>query len=109
MLVHEPDYREDLRIAETRAESMNIDTYSDAGKKRAYRLYSILSSYLKGRPLRLLKAVTNRDGLLVWQRLHHELKPSTRSRELALAEALVSFPPLQAGSSLLEYVLVMRD
>ena len=106
LLVHEPDYREDLRIAETRAESMNIDTYSDAGKKRAYRLYSILSSYLKGRPLRLLKAVTNRDGLLVWQRLHQELKPSTRSRELALAEALVSFPPLQAGSSLLEYVLV---
>ncbi|CAE7811967.1 unnamed protein product [Symbiodinium sp. CCMP2592] len=85
---------------------MDINKYSDAGRKRAYRLYSILSSYLKGRPLRLLKAVTNRDGLLVWQRLHQELKPSTRSRELALAEALVSFPPLQAGSSLLEYVLV---
>ena len=106
LLVHDPDYREDLRYAETRVEAMNIESYSDAGKKRAFRLYSILSSYLKGRPLRLLKAVTNRDGLLVWQRLHQELKPSTRSRELALAEALVSFPPLQAGSSLLEYVLV---
>ncbi|CAE7401885.1 unnamed protein product [Symbiodinium natans] len=108
LIVHDPDYREDLQYAESTTEALEISSYSEEGKKRALKLYSILSSYLRGRPLRILKAVSSRDGFLVWQRLHRELRPSTRSRELALAEALVSFPGMQAGTSLLEYILVFE-
>ena len=55
----------------------------------------------------MLKSVTNGDGFRVWrQQLTEELQPATRPRALALAQALVRFPPLKDGGSVLEYTLL---
>ena len=69
------------------------------------KLYSVLSSYLKNRPLKILRSVLNNDGFEVWRRLTVELQPTSRSRSLAMAQALVSFPAMSKGASLYDYVL----
>ena len=72
---------------------------SDKGR-RAVKLYSVLSSYLKNRPLKILRSVLNNDGFEVWRKLTVELQPTSRSRSLAMAQALVSFPSMSKGASL---------
>ena len=69
------------------------------------KLYSVLSSYLRNRPLKVLRAVDNMNGFEVWRRLTAELEPSSRSRSLAMAQALVGFPSMSKGASLMDYIL----
>ena len=92
--------------AETASSFVAFESYEAETRARALRLYSVLASYLKGRPLKMLKSVTNGDGFRVWRQLTEELQPATRPRALALAQALVKFPPLKDGGSVLEYTLL---
>ena len=73
--------------------------------RRSIKLYSILSSYLKNRPLKVLRSVATSDGYEVWRRLVKELEPSSRARSLAMAQALVGFPAMSKNASLTDYVL----
>ena len=66
---------------------------------------SVLSSYLRNRPLKVLRAVDDMNGFEVWRRLTAELEPSSRSRSLAMAQALVGFPSMSKGASLMDYIL----
>ena len=68
-------------------------------------MYAILASYLRNRPLKLLKSEPDQDGYKVSQRLFQELEPSSRTRGLAMAQALVSFPAMTKGTSILDYLL----
>ena len=72
---------------------------------RGMKLYSVLSSYLRNRPLKVLRAVNNMNGFKVWRRLTAELEPSSRSHSLAMAQALVGFPSMSKGASLMDYIL----
>ena len=80
----------------------------DARKTRGLKLYSVLSSYLRNRPLKVLRSVENMSGFEVWRKLTAELEPSSRSRSLAMAQALVGFPPMSKGASLMDYVLTFE-
>ena len=82
-----------------------MSTLQDQRKADSVKLYSVLSSYLKNRPLKILRSVLNNDGFEVWRRLSVELQPTSRSRSLAMAQALVSFPSMSKGASLYDYVL----
>ena len=75
---------------------------------RGMKLYSVLSSYLKNRPLKVLRSVSGVNGFEVWRKLTAELEPSSRSRSLAMAQALVGFPAMSKGASLMDYVLTFE-
>ena len=75
---------------------------------RGMKLYSVLSSYLRNRPLKVLRSVGGMNGFEVWRKLTAELEPSSRSRSLAMAQALVGFPAMSKGASLMDYVLTFE-
>ena len=75
---------------------------------RGMKLYSVLSSYLSNRPLKVLRSVSGMNGFEVWRKLTAELAPSSRSRSLAMAQALVGFPAMSKGASLMDYVLTFE-
>ena len=75
---------------------------------RGMKLYSVLSSYLRNRPLKVLRSVSGMNGFEVWRKLTAELEPSSRSRSLAMAQALVGFPAMSKGASLMDYVLTFE-
>ena len=62
------------------------------------KLYSILTSYLKGNPLQLSRVIAERkDGVQLWQLLRDQYAPATRTRQLALPQAISSFPCFDAS------------
>lgn len=106
--VQDDAFREDLKRVETATSIVAFDSYEAGAKTRAIRLYAILATYLRNRPLRILRSVTDGDGFRVWRALVDELQPSSRPRALALAQALVKFPPFREGGSLLDYTLAFE-
>ena len=105
-------YLSDLKKAEERTAPIDsTDLHGDffEGREdrrvRGMKLYSVLSSYLRNRPLKVLRSVNDMNGFEVWRRLTAELEPSSRSRSLAMAQALVGFPSMSRGASLMDYVL----
>ena len=106
--VQDDAFREDPKRVETATSIVAFDSYEAGTKTRAIRLYAILATYLRNRPFRILRSVTDGDGFRVWRALVDELQPSSRPRALALAQALVKFPPFREGGSLLDYTLAFE-
>ena len=105
MVIQDSEFRKDFEKCESADSFVAFENYAVDVKERALRLYAVLASYVRGRPLKLLRATTSDDGFAVWRRLCDELQPRSRPRALALAQALSKFPALKEGGSLLEYVL----
>ena len=61
---------------------------TDETKMMAVRLYGVLTSYLRNRPLKLVKFMKDENGFEAWQRLLKEMQPATRARSLALLTQL---------------------
>ena len=106
--VQDEAFRDDLKKVETATLIVAFEDYEAGTKARSIRLYAILATYLRNRPLRMLRSVTDGDGFRVWRSLVDELQPSSRPRALALAQALVKFPPYKEGGSLLDYTLAFE-
>ena len=68
--------------------SYELDDMTDETKGRSVRLYSLLTSYLRQRPLKLIRHVRRENGFAAWQILLRELQPATRARSLALLSQL---------------------
>ena len=75
-----------------------------ASRERSKRLYSILAGILKQRPLKVLRQVTDANGLEVWRQLNSLYMPRTKGRSLALLNAIMSYPNFQKDRSTLEQV-----
>ena len=106
------EFLADLKKAEASTDALDIEDDIDEfyaaneGRKiRGMKPYSVLSSYLKNQ---VLRSIDNMDGFEVWRRLTMELEPSSRSRSLAMAQALVGFPAMAKGASLMDYVLTFE-
>ena len=99
----DPNYLAEFSWAKSHDGLIKEEEYTAGSEigRRAVKLYSVLSSYLKNRPLKILRSVLNNDGFEVWRRLTVELQPTSRSRSLAM----VSFPAMSKGASLCDYVL----
>ena len=54
----------------------------------AVRLYAVLTSYLRNRPLKLVRRIRAENGFEAWQRLLNKMQPATRARSLALLTQL---------------------
>ena len=62
-----------------------FDDMTDEMKTMSVRLYSVLASYLRNRPLKHIK---QENGFGAWQLLLKEMQPATRARSLALLTQL---------------------
>ena len=97
-------YKELLERAETM--SADITGLSASETALSTKLYSILTSYLRGRCSQMVRSgVREMNGLQLWRDLHREFMPSTRQRGLALAQVLATYPPFSAQKSTLESIL----
>ena len=105
MAIQDAKYRDELQQCEVADGFLSFSSFSEDTRERALRLYSVLASYLRGRPLKILKSVSSGNGYQVWRQLCDELQPRSRPRALALAQALTRFPHLKDGHSLLDYIL----
>ena len=65
-----------------------LDDMTDDMKTMSVRLYSVLTSYLRNRPLKLVKHIKQENGFGAWQLLLKEMQPATRARSLALLTQL---------------------
>ena len=94
-------FQSDFEFVENNVNAnLNVEDYAEPTRQRSRKLFSILCSYVKNRPLRLVRSVENNDGFKAWQALCRELQPSTRQRSLALAQTILSFPPFEKGKTL---------
>ena len=66
----------------------NFEDMTDETKAKAVRLYSLLTSYVRQRPLKLIRHVKSENGFEAWQSLLKEMQPATRARALALLSQL---------------------
>ena len=60
----------------------------ESTKNMAIRLYGMLVTYIRGRPLQLIRHLGDSDGFKAWNILLKEMEPSTRQRSLALLTQL---------------------
>ena len=74
-----------------RSEAVEFSTLSDEHKAVSKKLYTILTSYTKGRPLRTIKQITEENGLEAWRILLEEHEPYTRGRSLRLLTSLTKY------------------
>ena len=96
-----PQYNVDLNRIEADLNAvLEFSDYSTPVQERAQRLYTILSSYVKGRPLRIIRTVPDKDGFQAWQLLCKEYQPTTRARSLAMAQAIMGYPQFERGRHL---------
>ena len=74
---------------------IDMGTIDAAAGRRSLELCAILQSFVRHRPAKLIRAVTHNNGYEGWRILVTEMQPSTRPRQLALANQLanVKFDP----------------
>ena len=66
----------------------SLGDMTDETNAKAIRLYSLLTSFQRQRPLKLIRHVKNENGFQAWQVLIKEMQPATRARSLALLSQL---------------------
>ena len=79
-----------------------------ASKARSRKLFAILAGILKNRPLRILRAVPESNGLEVWRQLHALFVPRTKVRSMAILNAIMGFPSFSKEKTLLEQVQMLE-
>ena len=77
-------------------------------KARSLQLYSILTGLLRGKPLRILRQVEERNGVEVLRQLIDLYVPSSRSRSIALLQAFLQFPAFTRDRTMLEQILALE-
>lgn len=88
----------------------DLKPYSPEGQDLATKLYAVLTSYLRGRCVGLVRSFAkNKDGFRLWRALLAEFEPPSRQRSLAVAQALATYPPFTSGKSTLENILMYES
>ena len=81
----DPGMAHGMRLVEENLNgSYELDEMTDDTKASSICLYSLLISYLRNRPLKLIRHMKQENGYEAWQRLLREMQPVTRARSLAL-------------------------
>ena len=85
----EPNMAGSMKMVEDNLNGdFTFDDMTDETKAMAVRLYAVLTSYLRNRPLKLVRHIRHENGFEAWQRLLKEMQPATRARALALLTQL---------------------
>ena len=90
----------------------DLATMQLSTSRRSRELYSILQSFLRHRPSKLVRAVEQRNGYEGWRVLINEMQPSSRQRQMALASQLANVKfdaKLSLAEQLTKYEEVIRE
>ena len=85
-----------------------MTSMNEAESGRSKQLYSILAGLLKGRPLRILRSVTDRNGLEVWRQLNIQFAPRTKGRAISILSAYMNYPQFDKNKSFLENIQLLE-
>ena len=87
----EPELAGDLnKVESARDTPFPMADFTPRTKERSMKFYSILASYTKNKPLRVIKSMTDYNGLEAWRNLIQEHEPYTRGRGLALLNKVLN-------------------
>eukprot|EP00435_Cladocopium_sp_Y103_P023304 s2901_g5.t1 len=87
-----------------------LKPYSPDERDLSTKLYAVLTSYLRGRCVGLVRSFSKtQDGFRLWRALLAEFEPPSRQRSLAVAQALASYPTFSSAKSALENVLMYES
>ena len=101
MAMLDKEFESDLDLVEQNlTQEQVMADYPTDMVPRAKRLYHYLVSYVKARPLRIVRAVDSGDGFKAWQHLCREFQPNTRQRTLCMIQAITQFPAFEKGKVL---------
>ena len=106
----DPQFIEALNHAEGMAVDPDMARESEAGQVLSKKLYTVLTSYLKGAPLQLSRANQNsQNGLALWRQLCNQYQPHTRQRAMGLMQALMNYPSFSNAKPVLDQVLRLEE
>ena len=77
---------------------------SPEAQNQAKKLYALLTTLLRERPLQLLRSAEQGNGFEAWRLLTSTLAPASKSRSLALLGAITQFPAMST-TNVLEQLL----
>ncbi len=101
----EPEYEAALDHLESNTTvPIDLSTMDTAQAQRSRQLYSILIGSLRGKPMRILKGVANRNGFEARRQLLAQYQPRTRARSISLLSALMNFPIFNKTQTILEQI-----
>lgn len=96
-------FHEVVDKGKTEEDPIDVSAFTTEEKELSTKLYTVLSTYLKGRCLNIVKSgMKAKNEFLRWRQLDKEFLPSTRQRSSALAHTLASYPTFAKEKSSLE-------
>ena len=86
-------------------EAIDMSGATQADRELSGKLYSILTSYLRGSALQFSRNfVKERCGFRLWQSLLWEFQPSTKQRSLTLSQAIAMYPGFDDLKAMVEQI-----
>ena len=100
--------RRSLRVAANVKTEVKLAGMSEDSKARSMQLFSILSGLLRGRPLRILRRLVDRNGIELWRQLNLQYAPKTKGRAFSILGAYMNYPSFDKSRSLLEHIQLLE-
>ena len=85
-----------------------LGNMSPEAQNQAKKLYALLTTLLRERPLQLLRSAEQGNGFEAWRLLTTTLAPASKSRSLALLGAITQFPAMST-TNVLEQLLRLEE
>ncbi|CAE7864336.1 unnamed protein product, partial [Symbiodinium necroappetens] len=97
------------RLADHPKKEIVFGTLSSAEQDRARIMYGLLASLVNDRLRRVLKTIPHQNGYEGYRQIALDLKPSSRTRALALMTAISSWPLFDQKQGLLSQVVRLEQ
>ena len=105
----DPKFEAELEYVETNNKTeVKLAGMSEDSKARSLQLFSILSGLLRGRPLRILRGLVDRNGIELWRQLNLQYAPKTKGRAFSILDAYMNYPSFDKSRSLLEHIQLLE-
>ena len=105
----DPKFEAELEYVETHVKTeVKLGGMSEESKARSLQLFSILSGLLRGRPLRILRGLVDRNGIELWRQLNLQYAPKTKGRAFSILGAYMNYPSFDKSRSLLEHIQLLE-
>ena len=97
------------RLADHPKQEVVFGTLSDEEKERSRIMYGLLASLVNDRLRRVLKTIADQNGYEGYRQISLDLKPSSRTRALALMTAISQWPIFDGRQGLLAQVVKLEQ
>lgn len=104
-----PKFEVDLHRAEShKTGAIDVSAEPEDVQLRCKQFYNIMTGLLRGKPLRMLRQIENRNGYELWRQLCQLFAPKTKARSISVLSALLHVPQFSKDRTLLDQVLGWR-